>query len=201
VYSFLNLFFRHSIFFLILLQGLVIRDHVVDRESEEDGSSRPILSVRSLWKQACVRLLDIDVDMLHGSLPPSASTSSPPSLGSTSSSTVSAVSGSVSGSALESPSPSPSSSSSPLERGQEGTWDQRFFSQIELTDRGKVSIQDMMLNILRVAVRCLLSRDGVDSVDVALEGEWVRFIELYHPSQHVYVDYAVLYHSFNIIYF
>jgi hypothetical protein len=181
VHSYLYLFFLHHIFLqpFSLLQGLVIRDHVVDKESEEDGSSRPILSVRSLWKQACVRLLDIDVDMLHGSLPPSASTPSPPTSGSAPSSTVSAVSGSVSGSALESP--SSSSSSSPLERGQEGTWDQRFFSQVELTDRGKVSIQDMMLNILRVAVRCLLSRDGVDSVDVALEGEWVRSIELYLP--------------------
>ena len=136
----------------------MVKDHVVDRESDSDGTARPILSVRSLWKQACVRLLDIDVDMPLGALPASASPPASPSLGS-----APLPLGTATAVSVDSP--------SPLERAQEGTWDQRFFSQIELTDRGKVSIQDMMLSILRVAVRCLLSREGVDSVDVALEGE------------------------------
>lgn len=41
---------------------------------------------------------------------------------------------------------------------------------MELTDSARVAIKDMMLNILRVAVRCLLSREGVQSCDIALEG-------------------------------
>jgi hypothetical protein len=160
-----------------------VKDHVVDRVREGDNTSRPILSVRSLWKQACVRLLDIDLDILHSALPPSASIPLSPPMGSTLSPPVSAA---VSVSGVDSPRPTATAtaSASPLERGQDGTWDQRFFSQVELTDRGKVSIQDVMLNILRVAVRCLLSRDSVDSVDVAMEGEFVWFIVSYHTLCH-----------------
>lgn len=176
-----------------------MKDHVVDRVREGDDFSRPILSVRSLWKQACVRLLDIDLDILHSALPPSASTPLSPPMGSILSPPVSTA---VSVSGVDSPRPTATASASPLERGQDGTWDQRFFSQVELTDRGKVSIQDMMLNILRVAVRCLLSRDGVDSVDVAMEGEFVWFIVSYHTLCHtVYVVLCrIVSIIFNVIY-
>ena len=40
------------------------------------------------------------------------------------------------------------------------TWDQRFFSQVDMDLDGQASIQDMMLNVLRVAVRVLLAREA-----------------------------------------
>ena len=41
---------------------------------------------------------------------------------------------------------------------------------MEISDSARVSVQDMMLCVLRVGVRCLLSREGVDSIDVAVDG-------------------------------
>ena len=123
----------------------MMRDHVIETDSIEQKGSRPILSVQSLWRQACMRLLDIDTDAV---LP---SSSSPATTGTTTT----------------------SSSSTPILpfEGQGGTWDQKYFSQIELSGSGKVAIQDMMLNILRLSVRCLLSRDDVETIDVAVRGE------------------------------
>ena len=130
----------------------MMRDHVIETDSIEQTGSRPILSVQSLWRQACMRLLDIDTDAV---LPSSSSSSTSTT---TSSST---------------PTTATSSSSTPILplEGQGGTWDQKYFSQIELSDSGKVAIQDMMLNILRLSVRCLLSRDDVETIDVAVRGE------------------------------
>ena len=130
----------------------MMRDHVIETDSIEQTGSRPILSVQSLWRQACMRLLDIDTDAV---LPSSSSSSTSTT---TSSST---------------PTTTTSSSSTPILplEGQGGTWDQKYFSQIELSDSGKVAIQDMMLNILRLSVRCLLSRDDVETIDVAVRGE------------------------------
>jgi hypothetical protein len=36
-----------------------------------------------------------------------------------------------------------------------------------------IHTQDMMLNILRVALRCVLSREDLDCVDVAFDGEFI----------------------------
>ena len=41
------------------------------------------------------------------------------------------------------------------------TYDQKFFSQVPLTETGKMYIQDMMLTILRVSLRALFSRETV----------------------------------------
>lgn len=128
----------------------MMKDHVIETDSEGPKGSRPILSVQSLWRQACMRLLDIDTDAVLLLSSPTLSSSS-----------------SISPSSLTSPSSSPIL---PL-GSQGGTWDQKFFSQIELTDSGRVAIQDMMLNILRICVRCLLSRDDVETIDVAVRGE------------------------------
>ena len=51
------------------------------------------------------------------------------------------------------------------------TWDQKFFSQIEMSDAGRIAIQDMMLSVIRVGVRCLLSRDDVDAIAVTVSGK------------------------------
>ena len=123
-------------------------DHNVSGSGSE-GSSRPILLVHSLWRQACTRLLDIDTEISASTSP---SPSSPSSL-------------SPSTSATSTTSTSPSLSVDPG-----STWDQRFFSQMEISDSARVSVQDMMLCVLRVGVRCLLSREGVDSIDVAVDG-------------------------------
>jgi hypothetical protein len=40
-----------------------------------------------------------------------------------------------------------------------GTWDQKYFAQVQLSDSDQKSIQDMMLCLVRVALRCLLSRE------------------------------------------
>ena len=124
----------------------MMRDHVIETDSIEQRGSHPILSVQSLWRQACMRLLDIDTDAF---LPSSSSSTTTTTTTTTSSSSTPIL---------------------PLE-GLGGTWDQKYFSQIELSDSGKVAIQDMMLNILRLSVRCLLSRDDVETIDVAVRGE------------------------------
>ena len=139
----------------------MMRDHVIETDSIEQTGSRPILSVQSLWRQACMRLLDIDTEAI---LP---SSSSPTSSFSSSSITTTT---SFYSSTTTSSSPSSSTPILPLE-GHGGTWDQKYFSQIELSESGKVAIQDMMLNILRLSVRCLLSRDDVETIDVAVRGE------------------------------
>ena len=41
------------------------------------------------------------------------------------------------------------------------TYDQKFFSQVPLTETGKMYIQDMMLTILRVSLRALFSHETV----------------------------------------
>ena len=120
-------------------------DHNVSGSGSEK-SSRPILLVHSLWRQACTRLLDIDTEM-----PPSPS--SPSAL---------------------SPSTSTTSTSPSLSLDPGSTWDQRFFSQMEISDTARVSVQDMMLCVLRVGVRCLLSREGVHSIDVAVDGKFLH---------------------------
>jgi hypothetical protein len=159
----------------------MIKDHVIETDNEGQKGSRPILSVQSLWRQACMRLLDIDTDAVLGlpSSPASQGTTSilPPTSSSPSTSSFSLTQSSTSSSSSSSspittttPTPPPSTSNLPL-GGQGGTWDQKYFSQIELTDSGRVAIQDMMLNILRISVRCLLSRDDVEAIEVAVRGE------------------------------
>ena len=196
----------------------MIKDHVIETDNEGQKGTCPILSVHSLWRQACMRLLDIDTDAAlplpsspapqgttstfpPSSLPsPSTPSSSPTSSSSSSyifsSSSSSFASSPVTATPSPTPSPTPPSptptpsptpptptpptptppsppsppSSLPL-GGQGGTWDQKYFSQIELTDSGRVAIQDMMLNILRISVRCLLSRDDVEAIEVAVRGE------------------------------
>ena len=44
------------------------------------------------------------------------------------------------------------------------TFDQKFFSQVALTETSTMYIQDMMLTILRVSLRALFSRDGVKNL-------------------------------------
>ena len=127
-------------------------DHNVSGSGSEK-SSRPILLVHSLWRQACTRLLDIDTEM-SASTSPSPSSPSSPSTSATSTTT----------------SPTSASTSPSLSVDPGSTWDQRFFSQMEISDSARVSVQDMMLCVLRVGVRCLLSREGVDSIDVAVDG-------------------------------
>ena len=148
----------------------MIKDHVIESNSEGQRVSRPVLSVQSLWRQACMRLLDIDTDAALLA-PSSTSPSSSASISSTSSSSSSSSPSSSSplySSSISSPTPTPPSIL-PLEV-KSVTWDQKYFSQIELTDSGRVAIQDMMLNILRISVRCLLSRDDVETIDVAVRG-------------------------------
>ena len=159
----------------------MIKDHVIEADNEGQKGLRPILSVHSLWRQACMRLLDIDTDTVlplptapapqgaTATLPPSSSSPSTFSSSPTAPSTTSSSSSSPTTTTTATPTPS-SPSSLPLAR-QGGTWDQKYFSQIELTDCGRVAIQDMMLNILRISVRCLLSRDDVEAVEVAVRGE------------------------------
>jgi hypothetical protein len=56
---------------------------------------------------------------------------------------------------------------------KDGKNDQKYFSQISMSEEGRVAVQDMMLNILRVALRCVLSRGDVDCVDVAFDGIYI----------------------------
>ena len=136
--------------------GLVLRDHVVERP-RADGGGGAILDATSLWTTACVRLLDVDVTSDHR--PPPPHSSDPTVVGSSSDSSVSNGLG-------------PSAEGS-------GTWDQKFFSQVELDDDGAAAIRDMMLGVLRVAVRALLSREAdlagpaasgpLGTVDVAVD--------------------------------
>jgi hypothetical protein len=55
------------------------------------------------------------------------------------------------------------------------TWDQKYFSQIEMSEDAELAIKDMMVCIARVAVRCLLSRDDVNAVNVAVSGKLFDF--------------------------
>mmetsp|Transcript_18598 Transcript_18598/g.17921 ORF Transcript_18598/g.17921 Transcript_18598/m.17921 type:complete len:522 (-) Transcript_18598:16-1581(-) len=64
---------------------------------------------------------------------------------------------------------------------KDGKNDQKYFSQISMSEEGRVAVQDMMLNILRVALRCVLSRGDVDSVDVAFD-EYDSSGSEYYPS-------------------
>lgn len=156
----------HSLSFCPPSKGLMIKDHVADRVVDAEGgtataaaTTAPILVVSSLWRQACMRLLDLDLES---------------ALDAQSRQEVSADSTT---NAVHVPIPFGDSGSMgaktypPTLSGVGGTWDQRFFSQVQLTDSARTAIQDMMLNILRVAVRCVLSRDGVHSCDLALEGD------------------------------
>ena len=169
---FIFYFFICTFLFVLFIQGLVIRDHVIEREILEDRSTgnevevevevencRPMLVVHSLWQQACMRLLDVDTTCTDIN---TIDTTNLSSFSSTSTST----------------STSTFSSLPSLQKSQK-TWDQKFFSQIEMSESGRVAIQDMMLCVLRVAVRCLLSRSNVDSVDIVVNGEFNVFLFFY----------------------
>ena len=138
----------------------MIKDHVVDRPIEGEGvtATSPVLVVSSLWRQACMRLLDLDLESALESDPQSNQEGRPDTFQTTAATSTST------------PFRDATKQSPPSLSGVSGTWDQRFFSQVELTDSARVAIKDMMLNIMRVAVRCLLSREGVESCDIALEG-------------------------------
>jgi hypothetical protein len=144
--------------------GLQFRDHVTESSSnDEDGSDEegdgeddyvsygddmrcPKLSADSLWAQACYRLLDIDIKpaLNQGDdMANSGKTRTNPASGST----------------------------LPQKDETASTWDQKFFSQIEMSDAGRYAIQDMMLSVIRVGVRCLLSRDDVDAIAVTVSGK------------------------------
>lgn len=124
--------------------GLVLRDHVIERPRSGEGDgvvSHPILDVTSLWTTACMRLLDIDLGTTASQSPPSGEDAS--KLGSTD--RASAIPSAVTAAAVSE---------------RTGTWDQKYFSQIEMSDEGRVAIRDMMLCILRVATRLLLAREA-----------------------------------------
>ena len=153
----------------------MIKDHVVDRAIDGEGegvgvggsvtTTSPVLVVSSLWRQACMRLLDLDLESALESDPQSTQAAIPDSALHSTLTASTSTSTSTSTPLRDATKQSPPSLS-----GVPGTWDQRFFSQVELTDAARVAIKDMMLNIMRVAVRCLLSREGVESCDIALEG-------------------------------
>ena len=98
--------------------GLVFRDHVIERPRNhtltltETAIVHPVLDVSSLWTTACMRLLDIDLTK-------------------TISSTTSIV---------DSTTTNPSNNNRPID-DKSVTWDQKFFSQIEMNDEARESIQ------------------------------------------------------------
>ena len=143
--------------------------------------SRPVLVIHSLWKQACMRLLDIDSSP-SGSSSSGSSYSGSSSSGSSSSpidSTSTSFSTSTATTSL-SPSSVSTSTSPPNIQNSQKTWDQKFFSQVDMSESGRIAVQDMMLSVLRIAVRCLLSRDDTESVDVAIDGKlFYYFIYLF----------------------
>ena len=75
----------------------MIKDHVVDRTSEGEGvegvaTTSPMLVVSSLWRQACMRLLDIDVESTRDIGPQSAQQSRPDAVPTTAAATSAATS-------------------------------------------------------------------------------------------------------------
>ena len=134
-----------------------------------------------------MRLLDIDtssgVSSSSGSSPGglSASGSSPSGSSSFSIDSASTSTSDSTSSAVTPPSPTSVSTFTALPsiQNSQKTWDQKFFSQVDMSESGRIAVQDMMLSVLRIAVRCLLSRDDTESIDVAIDGTLLYFILFY----------------------